>query len=122
MGSALSVGLHRGVSHGHHPLGPRLPNRRLPRRSGNDRLWLRSRWLRGTTFSSRPLANTRPGQTVDSRPYRRHDRVLWTVFYVDNAHLFPGLKELPTLPFWVLPSLIALPFLGGTLSRFAPKP
>jgi hypothetical protein len=47
--------------------------------------------------------------------------VLWTAFYVDNAHLFPGLKELPTLTFWVLPSLIALPFLVLSLSRFAPK-
>src|SRR5215469_4337235 len=47
--------------------------------------------------------------------------VLWTAFYVDNAHLIPGLKELPTLTFWVLPTLIALPFLVVSLSRFAPK-
>lgn len=47
--------------------------------------------------------------------------VLWTAFFVDNAHLFPGLKELPTLTFWVLPTLIALPFLVVSLSRFAPK-
>jgi hypothetical protein len=47
--------------------------------------------------------------------------VLWTAFYVDNAHLFPGLKELPTFTFWVLPTLIALPFLVVSLSRFAPK-
>ena len=47
--------------------------------------------------------------------------VLWTAFYVDNAHLIPGLKELPTLTFWVLPTLIALPFLVLSLSRFAPK-
>ena len=47
--------------------------------------------------------------------------VLWTAFYVDNAHLFPGLKQLPTLTFWVLPSLTALPFLVLSLSRFAPK-
>ena len=47
--------------------------------------------------------------------------VLWTAFYVDNAHLIPGLKELPTLTFWVLPSLIALPFLVVSLSRFAAK-
>jgi hypothetical protein len=31
------------------------------------------------------------------------------------------LKQLPTLTFWVLPSLIALPFLVLSLSRFAPK-
>ena len=48
--------------------------------------------------------------------------VLWTAFYVDNAHLIPVLKNLPTLTFWVLPSLIALPFLVLSLSRFAPKP
>jgi hypothetical protein len=47
--------------------------------------------------------------------------VLWTAFYVDNAHLIPGLKELPTLTFWVLPTLIAFPFLVVSLSRFAPK-
>src|SRR5215472_659750 len=47
--------------------------------------------------------------------------VLWTAFYVDNAHLIPGLKDLPTLTFWVLPTVIALPFLVLSLSRFAPK-
>ena len=47
--------------------------------------------------------------------------VLWTAFYVDNAHLIPGLKLLPTLTFWVLPTLVALPFLVVSLSRFAPK-
>jgi hypothetical protein len=47
--------------------------------------------------------------------------VLWTAFYVDNAHLIPGLKQIPTLTFWVLPTLIALPFLVVSLSRFAPK-
>jgi hypothetical protein len=47
--------------------------------------------------------------------------ILWTAFYVDNAHLIPGLKELPTLTFWVLPTVIALPFLVLSLSRFAPK-
>jgi hypothetical protein len=47
--------------------------------------------------------------------------VLWTAFYVDNAHLIPGLKELPTLTFWVLPTVIALPFLAVSLSRFAPN-
>lgn len=48
--------------------------------------------------------------------------ILWTAFYVDNAHLIPGLKQLPTLTFWVLPTVIALPFLVISLSRFAPKP
>jgi hypothetical protein len=47
--------------------------------------------------------------------------VLWTAFYVDNAHLIPGLKELPTLTFWVLPTVVALPFLVVSLSRFAPR-
>ena len=47
--------------------------------------------------------------------------VLWTAFYVDNAHLIPGLNELPTLTFWVLPTAVALPFLVVSLSRFAPK-
>lgn len=47
--------------------------------------------------------------------------VLWTAFYVDNAHLIPGLKQLPTLTFWILPTAVALPFLVISLSRFAPK-
>jgi hypothetical protein len=48
--------------------------------------------------------------------------VLWTAFYVDNAHLIPGLKHLPPVTFWVLPTLIALPFLVVALSRFARFP
>jgi hypothetical protein len=47
--------------------------------------------------------------------------VLWTAFYVDNAHLIPLLKQLPALTFWVLPTVIALPFLVVSISRFAPK-
>ncbi len=46
--------------------------------------------------------------------------VLWTAFYVDNAHLFPGIDRLPTLTFWVLPTLVALPFLVRSIMRFAP--
>jgi len=48
--------------------------------------------------------------------------VLWTAFYVDNAHLFPGLNRLPTLTFWVAPTLIAIPFLVRAIARFAPTP
>lgn len=47
--------------------------------------------------------------------------ILWTAFYVDNAHLIPGLKRLPTLIFWVLPTLIGLPFLVASLSRFVTR-
>jgi len=47
--------------------------------------------------------------------------VLWTAFYVDNAHLIPLLNQLPALTFWVLPTVIALPFLVLSLYRFAPK-
>lgn len=47
--------------------------------------------------------------------------VLWTAFYVDNAHLFPGLKHLPSITFWVAPTLIAVPFLVRSIMRFAPK-
>jgi hypothetical protein len=47
--------------------------------------------------------------------------VLWTAFYVDNAHLIPGLNQLPTLTFWVAPTLIAVPFLVLSITRFAPK-
>jgi hypothetical protein len=46
--------------------------------------------------------------------------VLWTAFYVDNAHLFPLLKDLPSLVFWMGPSIIALPFLLRFLARYAP--
>jgi hypothetical protein len=47
--------------------------------------------------------------------------VLWTAFYVDNAHLIPGLNRLPTTAFWVGPTLIALPFLVRSIWRFLPK-
>jgi hypothetical protein len=47
--------------------------------------------------------------------------VLWTAFYVDNAHLFPGMNRLPTLTFWVAPTLIAVPFLVRSIARFAPR-
>jgi hypothetical protein len=47
--------------------------------------------------------------------------VLLTAFYVDNAHLFPGVNRLPTLTFWVAPTLIAVPFLVRSIKRFAPK-
>ncbi len=47
--------------------------------------------------------------------------VLWTAFYVDNAHLIPGLNQLPPLTFWVLPTVIGLPFIVLSISRFASK-
>jgi hypothetical protein len=47
--------------------------------------------------------------------------VLWTAFYVDNAHFFPGVNRLPTLTFWVAPTVIAIPFLVLSITRFAPK-
>ncbi len=47
--------------------------------------------------------------------------VLWTAFYVDNAHLIPGLKQIPTLVFWVLPTVIGIPFIVLSISRFAPN-
>ncbi len=47
--------------------------------------------------------------------------VLWTAFFVDNAHFFPGLNRLPSLVFWVLPIMISLPFIVLSVSRFAPK-
>jgi hypothetical protein len=48
--------------------------------------------------------------------------VLWTAFYVDNAHLFPGVNRVPTLTFWVAPALIAVLFLVRSIRHFAPKP
>ncbi len=47
--------------------------------------------------------------------------VLWTAFYVDNAHLIPLLNQLPLLTFWVLPTVIGLPFIVLSISRFVPK-
>lgn len=43
--------------------------------------------------------------------------VLWTGFFVDNGHKIPGLEHLPSLAFWVVPSLIGLAFLGVSLFR-----
>ena len=47
--------------------------------------------------------------------------VLLTGFYVDNAHLIPLLNQLPQLTFWVLPTLIGIPFIVRSISRYAPK-
>ena len=47
--------------------------------------------------------------------------VLLTGFYVDNAHLIPLLNQLPQLTFWVLPTVIGVPFIVLSISRFAPK-
>jgi hypothetical protein len=47
--------------------------------------------------------------------------VLWTAFFVDNAHLIPLLNQLPQLTFWVLPTVIGIPFIVRSISRFAPK-
>jgi len=47
--------------------------------------------------------------------------VLWTAFYVDNARLIPGLKLLPPLTFWVLPTVIGIPFIILSISRFVPN-
>lgn len=47
--------------------------------------------------------------------------VLLTAFYVDNGHLFPGVNRLPTIVFWVTPSLVAIPFLVQTTARFLPR-
>ena len=46
---------------------------------------------------------------------------LWTAFYVDNAHLIPGLNQLPPLAFWVLPTVIGIPFIIVSISRFVPN-
>lgn len=47
---------------------------------------------------------------------------LLTGFYVDNAHLIPLLNQLPTLVFWILPTVIGIPFIIRSISRFAPRP
>src|SRR5437588_12199888 len=47
--------------------------------------------------------------------------VLLTGFYVDNAHLIPLLNQLPQLTFWVLPTVIGIPFIILSISRFAPN-
>lgn len=47
--------------------------------------------------------------------------VLLTGFYVDNAHLIPLLNRLPQITFWVLPTMIGIPFIIRSISRYAPK-
>ncbi len=47
--------------------------------------------------------------------------VLWTAFFVDNAHLIPLVNQLPPLTFWLLPGMIGLPFIVLSISRFVPK-
>ncbi len=47
--------------------------------------------------------------------------VLWTALFVDNAHLIPLVNLIPPLALWVLPTMIGLPFLVYSISRFARK-
>jgi uncharacterized membrane protein len=47
--------------------------------------------------------------------------VLLTAFYVDNGHLFPIVNRLPTIVFWLAPSLVAIPFLVRAIARFLPR-
>jgi len=47
--------------------------------------------------------------------------VLLTGFDVDNAHLLPLLNQLPSITFWVLPTLIGIPFIILSISHYAPK-
>src|SRR5260370_30065970 len=76
LGRTLSVGLYAGVSHGHHPVCPAVVNRRLPLRSGNDRLWFRSRRLCRTTLSARTAGSALCWEAVGRCPYCRDDWVL----------------------------------------------
>ena len=43
---------------------------------------------------------------------------LLTAFYVDNGPHLPLLRQLPTLAFWLLPSLIGLPLVVRALVRY----
>jgi hypothetical protein len=45
--------------------------------------------------------------------------VLLTVFYVDNGPRLPLWDQLPTLAFWIGPSIIALPLVARALTRHA---
>ncbi len=47
--------------------------------------------------------------------------VLWTAFYVDNAHLIPGLKELPTLTCLRAAHAHRAPVSGGVPLAFRTK-
>ena len=43
--------------------------------------------------------------------------LLLTAFYVDNGPQLPLWRSLPSLAFWLLPSLVGLPFLIWALRR-----
>jgi hypothetical protein len=43
--------------------------------------------------------------------------VLLTAFYVDNGPHLPLWNQLPTIAFWIGPSLIGLPLVARALSR-----
>ena len=42
---------------------------------------------------------------------------LLTAFYVDNGPHLPLWRSLPTLAYWLLPSLVGVPILAWVLSR-----
>jgi hypothetical protein len=46
---------------------------------------------------------------------------LLTGFYVDNGPNLPGWRHLPQVAFWILPSLVAAPFVVRALRKWSPS-
>ena len=124
MGNTLSLGLHRGVSHSDHPVGPAHASRRLPPRSGYARLWIGALRVCRTTLSAGTDRQAYAGEAVGGRSYRRSDWILrGPVDGLLRGQCSPDPRLEGTSDTHVLGAaqLIALPFLVVSLSRFAPE-
>ena len=65
------------------------------------------------------LARRRPSPAIHLLGMTASYVVMLTAFYVDNGPKLPGWRLLPHAAFWVLPSLVALPFTIRALRRYA---
>jgi hypothetical protein len=76
--------------------------------------WQADAYLYGLAVLGYSLALSGYGtRRLRQTPWLRHLLGEWRVI----AHLFPGLNRLPTLTFWVAPTLIAPPFLVRAIAR-----
>src|SRR5712692_10269494 len=81
LGRALSVGLHRGVPDGHHPVWRALVDGCLPLLHCAGGIWVRPWWLRGTAISPGTLGDAPAWEELGDRTYYRDNRVVYRPAY-----------------------------------------
>lgn len=64
----------------------------------------------------------RPGDTGHILAMGGSYVVMLTAFYVDNGKSLPLWRDLPTLTYWLLPTVIGLPLIARAIHRHRPAP